>query len=281
MPDINRVAAIHDISGFGKCSLTIVIPVLSAMGIEVCPLPTALLSSHTGFKDYTFFDLSEEMEKISAHWKDMNIKFNCIYSGFLGSDKQVDFLLSFIKYFGNSALKVVDPVMGDNGRLYSTITDNMCKKMSILVKTADIITPNLTEACILLNEPYPHKNIEETTIFKWLERLSDEGPRFTIITGIVKDDKLCNYAYDKRLNKYHVSKSPSLPIEISGTGDLFTSVLTGALLNGLPLFVALEESTYFVYTSLRTTMDSGRKESDGIIFEKNLCALCANINRGK
>ena len=151
-----RCAAIHDLSGFGRCSLTIVIPVLSAMGVQCCPLPTAYLSTHTGgFPGYTFLDMTEAMEAAAAHWADLNIDFRAIYSGFMGSRRQLEITADFIRAFRRDhTLVVVDPVMGDHGRPYRTYTPEMCRAMADLAARADLITPNLTEAALLLGEPY-------------------------------------------------------------------------------------------------------------------------------
>ena len=151
-----RVAAIHDLSGFGRCSLTVAIPVLSAMGVQCCPLPTAVLSTHTGgFEGYTFRDLTEEMAAAAAHWKALDLRFDAVYSGFLGSERQIGLVRQFLRDFRRpGTLAVVDPVMGDFGRVYETYTPAMCRRMADLTAEADVITPNLTEAALLLGVPY-------------------------------------------------------------------------------------------------------------------------------
>ena len=151
-----RVAAIHDMSGFGRCSLTIVLPVLSAMGIQCCPLPTAFLSTHTsGFQGFTFLDMTDEMSRVAAHWKALDLDFQAIYSGFLGSGRQIGIVEGFLRDFRKAdTLVVVDPVMGDHGRVYQTYTPAMCAGMARLAERADVITPNLTEAALMLGVPY-------------------------------------------------------------------------------------------------------------------------------
>lgn len=279
MTAFQRIAAIHDISGYGKCSLTIAIPVLSSMGLEVCPLPTAVLSSHTGINNFSFIDLTENMKNTITHWNEMKLRFSCIYTGFLGSESQFELVKRFIGTFGGTALKFIDPVMGDNGTIYSTYSKKMCENMKSLVSLADVITPNVTEAAILLDEEYPKNGLDSHTANNWLKRLANLGPRYAVITGNEIDGYIYNYAYDKVLNKFCTTQTKKLPINLSGTGDLFSSVLVGAVLNDLPLCVSLELSADFVYTSILNTMNSGRNERDGIQFEQLLCSLSANMIR--
>ena len=150
-----RVAAIHDMSGFGRCSLTVAIPVLSAMGLQCCPLPTAFLSTHTGgFEGFSFLDMTDEMPKVAAHWKTLDLDFQCIYSGFLGSERQIRIVSEFIREFRKpDTVVVVDPVMGDHGQVYQTYTPAMCEGMVHLAEQVDVIVPNLTEAALLLGIP--------------------------------------------------------------------------------------------------------------------------------
>ena len=186
-----RVAAIHDLSGFGRCSLTIVIPALSAMGIQCCPLPTAFLSTHTGgFTGFTFLDMTEELPKVAEHWKSLNLRFDAIYSGFLGSERQIGIVADFIRTFrGPDTLVVVDPVMGDDGKPYQTYTPAMCAGMAHLAELADVITPNLTEAAFLLNRDYGdlldggRALHDEGALRRLAEELSLGGRRSVALTG--------------------------------------------------------------------------------------------------
>jgi len=173
-----KVVAIHDLSGFGRCSLTVIIPILSAMGIQVCPVPTAILSTHTGgFDNMVFKDLTDYISLCYQHYKSLNLEFDAIYSGFLASSAQIDCCFEFFRGsegdagFSN-ALKIVDPVMGDNGKPYKTYTKELCSRMNELVSIADIITPNLTEAAILLDEDYS-PNLNQETAQEWLKRLCE------------------------------------------------------------------------------------------------------------
>ena len=212
---IKKVAAIHDLSGFGRASLTTVIPILSTMGIQVCPVPTAILSTDTSnFTGYSFIDLTDYMEEHIAHWKKLNLEFDCIYSGFLGSPRQIKIVSDFVDYFGHKDnLVVVDPVLGDNGSLYGTMGQEMVTEMRKLVSKADIITPNFTEAAFLLGEEYKEVTTEQE-VKEWLVRIAEMGPKIVIITS-VPDEKINEFeknmsviAYNKEdevFGKYHVN----------------------------------------------------------------------------
>ncbi|MDR1044142.1 MAG: pyridoxamine kinase, partial [Candidatus Adiutrix sp.] len=171
-----RIAAIHDICGYGRCSLTVVIPILSAMGFEVCPLPTAVLSTHTLFPNFVILDMTDELPKIINHWQELDLKFDAIYSGFLGSARQVDIVADFIRHFqGPETLVVVDPVMADHGRLYPTMPPEMVEEMKKLARISRIITPNLTEAAFMLDRPTP-ESLGEKEARDWLKALTGLGP---------------------------------------------------------------------------------------------------------
>jgi pyridoxine kinase len=274
---VKRVAAIHDLSGFGRGSLTAIIPVLSCMGIQVCPFPTAVLSTHTGgFKDFVFVDLTEHMDSYMDHWKREDIEFDCIYSGFLGSPKQIDIIERFIDDFRTSAnMVVVDPVMADNGKLYKTMDQTMVEKMKELVKMADIITPNFTEAAFLLGKPMVEA-IDEEEIKKWLVELSDMGASIVIITSVPNINEPGNTyvtAYDKPNNKIWKVGCKYIPTEYPGTGDTFTSVLIGSLLNGDSLPMALDKSVQFITTAIRASYGFDYNKREGVLLERVLDTL--------
>ena len=182
-----RVAAIHDMSGFGRCSLTVVLPVLAAMGAECCPLPTAFLSAQTAFPKSdraVFLDMTDQLARTGRHWQELGARFDAIYSGFLGSETQIGLIGEFIQTFRReNTLVLVDPVMGDWGKPYRTYTPGLCSRMAELAGHADVITPNLTEAASLLNEEYD-PDPDEDKVRRWLERLSLEGKRSVVITGV-------------------------------------------------------------------------------------------------
>ncbi|AVP55373.1 pyridoxamine kinase [Clostridium tetani] len=274
---VKKIAAIHDLSGFGRASLTTVIPILSTMGFQVCPMPTAILSTHTGeFQDYTFLDLTNSMIDFMNHWKSLNLEFDCIYSGFLGSSQQIEIVSEFIDIFGNkNNLKVIDPVMGDNGRLYSTMGGKMVENMRKLIKKADIITPNFTEAAYLLDKNIDD-DINECTIKDWLRKLSDNGPKIVIITSVpdINHNQCTNVmAYNKDDDMFWKIGCKYIPASYPGTGDIFTSVLTGSLLQGDSLPIALDRSTQFITTCIKASYGFKYPNREGVLLERVLNTL--------
>lgn len=274
---IKKVAAINDLSGVGRAALTTIIPILSTMGIQVCPFPTAILSTHTGgFKDCSFVDLTDTMRGYMEHWKDERIEFDCIYTGFLGSAKQVDIIIDFIIDFKRgSNIVVVDPVMADNGKLYSSMDYNMVSKMRELVKKADIITPNITEALYLLGK----ENIiidDEDQVKDMMVALANLGPKVVIITSVQDYNTPNNInvlAYDKKDNKFLKVTSECLPVNFPGTGDTFTSVLIGKILNGYDLIEAIEKSVEFVYLGIKESITFSYPSREGFLLERMLGML--------
>lgn len=277
---VPRVAAIHDISGFGRSSLTIVLPVLSAMGVQASPLPTALLSTQTsGFGDYFFLDLSEEMIKISDHWRKLKVSFDAIYSGFLGSSRQVQIVSDFIDDFSSKRqFTVVDPVMGDNGETYGPYGSDMISAMQDLIKKADIITPNFTEACLLLDEKY-RTNIKIPLLKDWMRKLADKGPEKVVFTSVPVSDKSRSFvfAYDRSFDTFWKVSCSYIPAAYPGTGDIFTSVLTGALLQGDSLPIALDRAVQFVSLAIRSTFGYNTPGREGVMFEKVLYSLMTPV----
>ena len=202
MNGCKRVAAIQDLSGLGRCSLTVIIPTLSAMGVQVCPVPTAVLSAHTGYSEFVIRDLTDFIHPALEHYKRMNTHFDCIYSGFLASAEQIDHCLEFFSAYPD-ALKVVDPVMGDDGKSYATYTGELCKRMGELVEVADIITPNITEAAILLGEEYPSMPLGSSDAKSWLVRLSGQGERTVVITSVnLAGGGMHTIGYDRDTNSF-------------------------------------------------------------------------------
>lgn len=273
-----RVAAIHDLSGFGRCALTVIIPALAVMGIQPVPMPTALLSTHTGgFSGFTFLDLTSEMQKISDHWHHLGITFDAVYSGFLGSGAQCDVVGDFIKRFrGEDTVVLVDPVMGDDGSLYSTVTAEITNGMLKLVSVADIITPNVTEAKIILGIENiggeDSQILNETQITAYLEALAALGPREVVITGIQIGGDIVSASLEKGGSPV-LCAHPRIASGYPGTGDLFASVLLGRRLKGDSLAAASEAASCFVYDVIDGSADSGQPVRDGILLEKYLYKL--------
>lgn len=277
---VKKVAAIHDLSGYGRSSLTSIIPILSTMKVQVCPVPTAVLSSHTGgFEGYSFLDLTDYMEQHIAHWKKLNIDFDCIYSGFLGSPKQMKIVADFIDFFGHkNNLTVVDPVLGDNGKLYGTMNNEMVEEMKKLISKADIITPNFTEVTFLLNKSYK-KEIGESEIKEWLIELANMGPKIVIATSIPdenshKADRKTNViAYDKENDAFWKVSCKYIPASYPGTGDAYTSVVIGSLLQGDSLPIAIERGVQFITQCILASYGFKYPNREGVLLERMLDVL--------
>jgi len=272
-PYIPRVAAIHDLSGFGKCSLTVVLPILSAMGVEACALPTAILSSHTGgLVGYTYRDLTDDLPAIATHWEQLNISFDAIYTGFAASRVQLELIEEIIMRLQNpDTLIFVDPVLGDHGALYRTYTSDMVDAMRTLCKMAHVITPNLTEAAFLLDQPYDPAPQEPERLCKALHAL---GPGQIVITGVgMPGDRLGAAAYDVGKDEFKIHAMPRAPGIWHGTGDIFGSVLLGALLTERSLDEATRLAVRFTQGSILRTWTHGGDPRHGVDFEAGLREL--------
>lgn len=269
-----KVAAVHDLSGVGHVSLMAVIPILSSMGIQVCPLPTAVLSTHTQYPEYTFLDLTDEMRRMTECWKHLNFTFDAFYTGYLGSPAQVQIVEDLIEHFKRpDDLVVVDPVLGDNGRLYKGFGEEMIQEMRRLIRKADVITPNITEVFLLLDRPQPEGALSDDYLKELLKALSDQGPEIVIATSVPVTDNphmTSVYAYNRRGDRYWKVTCPYLPAHYPGTGDSFTSVITGSLMQGDSLPIALDRATQFILQGIRATFGYEYNNMDGIMLEKVL-----------
>lgn len=271
-----RVAAIHDMSGFGRCSLTVAIPVLSAMGVQCCPLPTAFLSTHTGgFTGFTFLDMTEEMPKVAAHWQELDLRFHAIYSGFLASERQIGIVSDFIRTFRRSdTLVVIDPVMGDDGKAYQTYTSALCSGMAHLAELADVITPNLTEASFLLGRPYDQLPQEEAGLQELVRELGLHGRRSVVLTGVsLSPGKTGAMCFDAKTSRTETVQVDMIAHPLLGTGDIFASVLTGALVRGDTLFSAAAQAADFVRACAVHTAAQDLPLREGVDFEPMLGLL--------
>ena len=270
---VKKVAAVHDLSGVGRVSLTVVMPVLSSMGFQVCPLPTAILSSHTQYPHFSFLDLTDEMERIIGEWKLLGVVFDAFYTGYLGSPRQVQIVDRFIREFRKeNDLVVVDPVLGDNGKLYANINETMVTEMQKLICSADVITPNMTEVFYLLGKGCKTALTDEELKAN-LFQLSEKGPSMVIITSVPvmgNPHMTSVYAYDKICDRYWKVTCPYLPAHYPGTGDTFTSVITGSLLQGDSLPIALDRSVQFILQGIRATFGYKYDTREGILLEKVL-----------
>lgn len=277
---VKKVAAIHDLSGYGRSSLTSIIPILSSMKLQVCPVPTAVLSTHTGgFEGFSFLDLTDYMEQHIAHWKKLGLEFDCIYSGFLGSPRQIKIVADFVDFFGHkNNLTVIDPVLGDNGRLYGTMGKEMVEEMKKLIGKADIITPNFTEVTFLLDKEY-RKEISETEVKEWLIELAAMGPKIVIATSVPDEDshstdrKTNVIAYDRENNVFWKVSCKYIPASYPGTGDAYTSVVIGSLLQGDSLPIAIERGVQFITQCILASYGFKYPSREGVLLERMLDVL--------
>ncbi len=274
------VAAVHDLSGFGRCSLTVAIPILSAMGMQVCPFPTAILSNHTGYPQYFWEDLADRMPAYMQGWEKLGLSFQAIYTGFLGGVEQVDTLLDFFDRFP-APIRLVDPVMADDGQLYATCCDELCTSMKRLVARGTVTTPNLTEACLLTGRDYHTlKSRSGEAYWREMEAIAHEvaalGPQQVVITGI-SDGKgqLYNLVTDHDAGETFRIAVSAVEKSFAGTGDVFASVLCGCLVRGIPLRTAVEKTAAYVRKVTAFTYAQGMPYLDGIAFEPFLSELAA------
>ncbi len=277
---IKKVAAIHDLSCIGRCSLTVILPILSCLGIQACPLPTAVLSTHPGgFSDVVFHDCTPQIAPFAAHWRREAVEFDALYSGYLASEQQIELVARFMDDFSaNHPLVLVDPVMGDDGQLYSICTAAMKERMLSLVQKAGIITPNYTEACFLLNEPWQPTVTRLADMEPWLRRLSDLGPAQVVVTGIpLPDDQIATLGFDRLTRQSWQLINDLIPARYPGTGDVFASVLLGRLLAGFSLPVAIRDAADFVASAVRLSVASGAPRREGILLESCLPRLCRGL----
>lgn len=267
-----KIAVINDFCGFGRCSLAVSIPIISAMKLQCCPLPTALFSNHTGFPSFYSEDFTPHMERYIEEWKKLDLRFEAILSGFLGSAEQTEIVSRFFEHFKTeSNTVVVDPVMGDNGKLYPGYSRELADKMSSLLCFADILTPNLTEATILTGEEYDEK-ISDAGLLSIAKRLSDMGPRKVVISGISRGDDLINFVYEKGVG-HEIITEHKVGICRSGTGDVFSSVIAADAVRGIGFSDSVRHASAFIAKVLRKTAELGIPKTDGIAFEEFLDEL--------
>lgn len=270
---IPRVAAIHDLCGYGKCSLGVAIPVLSAAGCDVCPVPTGLFSNHTGYPDWYMYDTTEILNDYLDTWKKIDIDVDAIYSGFLGSDEQVEVIKSVYETYPN-ALKVVDPVMADHGQVYPTYNDDLCQAMASLACETDILTPNLTEAAIILGEPIGEEwggtNIDDDEAHRILNALLDLGAKYVVLKGIQRDDGIIrNFVGGKDMDIVEASNE-FLPYMLHGTGDLYASALLAAVMVGKNLEDAVKFAGNITHDAMIVSSKQPNFQDRGVNFESLL-----------
>ena len=270
-----KIAAINDLSGYGRCALTVAIPVISHMRLQCCPVPTSILSNHTGYSEYFFDDYSDRLPAYISMWKKLDLHFDGIMSGFLGSKEQIGIVEDFIRDFRREdTVVVVDPVMGDHGDVYQTYTPGMCAGTARLAEQADVITPNLTEAALLLGVPYHDLPAGEAGCREIVERLSLDGRRSVVLTGAsLAPDLTGAMCLDARTGHVEAVQTRRVPQEFHGTGDVFASVLTGALVRGKSLTDAAREAVEFVRACAERTAQVQLPMREGVDFEPLLGLL--------
>lgn len=267
-----KIAVINDFSGFGRCSIAVALPIISTLKIQCCPLPTSIFSNHTGFDSFFFDDYTDKMPLYINEWKKLGLQFDGITSGFLGSKKQIEIVTQFFKDFKTKEnIIIVDPVMGDYGKIYATYTKEMCEEMKNLVQYADIITPNITELCILTDTPYQEKwKISE--LEKMTEELAEKGPEKIVVTGIVQKEFIANFCYEK-------GKSPKIlrchrvGTQRSGTGDVFSSIIAADAVNQVPFDKSVKKASNFIKKCILKSIEMDIPVTDGVCFEELLQTL--------
>jgi len=276
---LKRIVSVQDISCLGKCSLTVALPIISAMGVECVVVPTAVLSTHTMFRGYTFRDLTDDINPILNHWRKENIKYDAVYTGYLGSFEQLNIVgQMFDEYKNDGALIVVDPVMADNGKLYPGFTEEFAKSMATICGKADVIVPNLTEASYMLGVPYVGSDYDEEYIKDMLKKLCGLGCKKAVITGVsFEKGRLGVMAYNAKTDNYFTYFNTHLPVSYHGTGDIFTSCLVGGLMNDLGLEEALKIAVDYTVDCITKTTENPDSRSYGVDFEASIPMLVKRL----
>lgn len=267
-----KIAVINDFCGFGRCSIAVSLPVISAMKIQCCPIPTSIFSNHTGFDSFYYTDYTEHMDEYIREWTKLDLHFQGIITGFLGSPAQIAIVKRFLKHFKTpDNITVIDPVMGDYGKLYPTYSPLLAQQMCALVPFADILTPNLTEACILTGTEYmPDMNEEELTDL--CKKLSDMGPKKIVISGLERGEDLENFIYETG-NQPQTVREHKVGACRSGTGDVFSSIIAADAVNGFDFTCSVHHASSFIAKVLRRTVELDLPETDGICFEEFLTEI--------
>lgn len=277
---MKRIITIQDISCVGKCSLTVALPIISAMGVEAAILPTAVLSTHTMFSNFTFKDLADQIEPIAAHWKNENIGFDAVYTGYLGSFEQIDLMKNFFDEFKTeNNLLFVDPAMADNGKLYPAFDEAFAKHMATLCAKADIIVPNITEACFMTGMEYKTE-YDEAYAKELLVKLSELGAKISILTGVsFAEGKTGVMGYAKETGEFSYYEHDKLPVSYHGTGDIFSSTCVGAMMNGMDWTEAVKVAADYTAECIRLTLEDPAKPWYGVNFEQAIPYLINRIKK--
>lgn len=278
---MKRIVTVQDISCFGKCSLTVALPIISAMGVETVVLPTAVLSNHTsGFSDYTFHDLSDEMDKIMDNWQRKNIKFDAVYTGYLGSVKQIERMQVFFEKQVPGTLIFVDPAMADNGEMYSGLDKNFAEAMTSLLMKADIIAPNITEACIMLGKEYKESGYDKGYIEDILKELSGFGAKKIVLTGVsFEKDKMGAAVYNSADGSVFYYFNDKIDANFHGTGDIFSSTCVGAVMCGKTVEEAVKIAVDYTLECIKLTLPEIKEHWYSVEFERAIPYLINRIEK--
>ncbi len=267
-----KIMMINDLSGYGRCSLTVAIPILAALKVQCCPVPTSIFSNHTGFSTWFFDDYTEKMPAYLEKWEELKLSFDGIAVGFLGSERQIEITEEAISRFSGSGVTVlVDPIMGDDGKAYATYTPELCKKMERLVKLAHIITPNLTESCILTGRPYRRQGWKRKELEEMAKELQAMGPKKVVITGVREGGFLTNVAADGQETVFLRSRIAGE--ERPGTGDVFSAILAGDMVNNVPFADSVRKAAGFIGKCIRRSDELEIPRENGVCFEELLGRL--------
>ena len=277
---MKRIVTIQDISCVGKCSLTVALPIISAMGVETAIIPTAVLSTHTMFNGFTVKDLTDQIKPITNHWKQEKFAFDAIYTGYLGSFEQIDLMKDMFDQFKtDNNIIFVDPAMADNGKLYPAFDEEFAKYMGTLCAKADIIVPNITEACYMTGYEYKTE-YDETYVKNLLLKLADLGSKISILTGVgFRDGMTGVMGYDKDKNEYFYYEHEKLPYSYHGTGDIFSSTCIGAIVNGFEWKEAVQIAADYTAESIRLTIEDGKLQWYGVHFEQAMPYLIKRLEQ--
>ena len=267
-----KIAVINDFSGFGRCSIAVSLPIISAMKVQCCPVPTSIFSNHTGYDSFFYTDYTEHMDAYMNEWKKLDLKLSGILTGFLGSPQQIGIVKRFLETFKtDETITVIDPVMGDYGALYPTYSTHLAEQMTELIEYADILTPNLTEACFLTGTEY-RADMDEESLTEVCKKLCKMGPAKIVISGLERGENLENFIYED-------GKTPQVILEHkvgsfrAGTGDVFSSIIAADAVNGVEFTQSVRHASAFVAKALRKTVELDLPENDGICFEEFLTEI--------
>ena len=267
-----KAAVINDFCSFGRCSLAATIPILAAMKVQCCSVPTAMFTNHTGFDSFSWQDYTDYMDDYITEWKKLDLRFSAIATGFLGSIRQIQFVQRFIHEFQDGqTLIVVDPVMGDYGKLYPTYDQSLAESMRALLDVADILTPNLTEACVLAERPYDVQ-LSDSELESLCRKLTSRHASKVVISGIPRGDHLVNFVFERGLPPV-IFPEKKIGEDRSGTGDVFSSVILGDAVNGVSFAESVKHASAFVARAVACTVEMGLPEKDGLAFEEVLGEL--------